>query len=139
MVCAGMGGGGAVVERCRAEGRGAAGLAHPNGVTVQGVGEAGGHHFLTMEYMAGGWLETRLAELGPVPWQEVLTILRDAARGLEYAESKGIVHRDIKPANLMRTEAGIVKIADLGLAGSVEQDEFNGDGKLLGTDRKAVV
>ncbi|MDE0913795.1 MAG: serine/threonine-protein kinase [Planctomycetota bacterium] len=123
----------AFVDRFQAEARAAAALAHPNVVTVHDVSEANGHHFLTMEYMGGGCLESRLAELGPVPWQEALSILRDAARGLEYAESKGIVHRDIKPANLMCSETGLVKIADLGLAGSVEQDETTEGGKIFGT------
>jgi serine/threonine protein kinase len=133
VLSAGLEADGAFVDRFQAEARAAAALAHPNVVTVHDVSEAGGHHFLTMEYMGGGCLESRLAELGPVPWQEALTILRDAARGLEYAESKGIVHRDIKPANLMCTEAGLVKIADLGLAGSVEQEEIAGGGKIFGT------
>ncbi len=133
VLSAGLEADGAFVDQFQAEARAAAALAHPNVVTVHDVGEAGGHHFLTMEFMGGGCLESRLAELGPVPWQEALTILRDAARGLEYAESKGIVHRDIKPANLMCTEAGLVKIADLGLAGSVEQEEVTGGGKIFGT------
>jgi len=133
VLSAGLEADGAFVDQFQAEARAAAALAHPNVVTVHDVGEAGGRHFLTMEYMGGGCLESRLAELGPVPWQEALTILRDAARGLEYAESKGIVHRDIKPANLMCTETGLVKIADLGLAGSVEQEEIIGGGKIFGT------
>jgi CheY-like chemotaxis protein len=39
-----------------------------------------------------------------------------AARGLAYAHSQGVIHRDIKPANLLLDESGIVKITDLGLA-----------------------
>ena len=73
-----------------------------------------------MEFMAGGCLETHLAAQGPLPWDEVLGILVDATSGLDYAESRGIVHRDIKPANLMRSEDGTIRIADLGLATSVE-------------------
>jgi len=133
LLSAGLEADGGFVERFQAEARAAAALGHPNVVTVHDVSEADGHHFLTMEYMGGGCLETRLAELGPVPWHEALTIMRDAARGLEYAESRGIVHRDIKPANLMRTEAGIIKIADLGLAGSVEQEESPEGRKIFGT------
>ena len=110
----------AFVERFQAEARAAAALGHPNVVTVYDVGSADGQHFLAMEFMPGGCLESHLAAEGPLPWDEVLGILSDASAGLEYAESRGIVHRDIKPANLMRSEDGTVRIADLGLATSVE-------------------
>ena len=44
----------------------------------------------------------RVAHQGRVPVAETITILTDAAKGLVFAELRGIVHRDIKPANLMR-------------------------------------
>jgi serine/threonine protein kinase len=84
--------------------------------TVFDVGEHEGRPFLLMEYMDQGSVEDRLTQSGRLPWRAVLGILRDAAAGLEYAESKGIVHRDIKPANLMQTSGGGTKIVDLGLA-----------------------
>lgn len=122
------------VERFQAEARAAAALNHPNVVTVHDVGEADGRHYLTMEYMAAGCLEARLGALGPMPWRDALKVLLDAARGLEYAESRGVVHRDIKPANLMQTEDGITKICDLGLAVQVEQEEVTAGGqKVFGT------
>jgi hypothetical protein len=122
------------VRRFQAEARAAAALNHPNVVTVHDVGEDTGHHYLTMEFMAHGCLESRVTTLGPVPWRELLGILRDAAAGLVYAEQRGIVHRDIKPANLMQDEHGVTKIADLGLAAQVEQEELQGErGKIFGT------
>lgn len=121
------------VEQFQAEARSAAALNHPNVVTVYDVGEDGGHHYLSMEYMTRGCLEQRVTELGPLPWREVLDILRDAAAGLVFAESKGIVHRDIKPANLMQNESGTTKIADLGLAVRAEGDESVVGGRLVGT------
>jgi hypothetical protein len=122
------------VRRFQAEARAAAALNHPNVVTVHDVGEDTGHHYLTMEFMAHGCLESRVTTLGPVPWRELLGILRDAAAGLVYAEQRGIVHRDIKPANLMQDEHGVTKIADLGLATQVEQEEVQGErGKIFGT------
>ena len=119
------------VSRFQAEARAAAALNHPNLVTVHDVGVHDGHHFLTMEFMAAGCLESRVASLGPVPWREALGILLDAARGLEYAESRRVVHRDIKPANLMQTVDGITKICDLGLAVQLEQEELESDGRRI--------
>lgn len=122
------------VRRFRDEARSAARLNHPNIVTVFDVGEEGGQHFLSMEYMDGSSLEEQLKKGGPIPWKEALEILRDAAAGLVYAETSGIVHRDIKPENLMRNKDGVTKIADLGLAVQVEQEGVDSEtGKVFGT------
>ena len=122
------------VGRFQAEARAAAALNHPNVVTVYDVGEDGGHHYLSMEFMGRGCLESRLAQLGPMNWRDVLGVMRDAASGLVYAEGRRIVHRDIKPANLMQNELGQTKIADLGLAAQVEHEAFQGEaGRLFGT------
>ncbi len=124
----------AFVDSFQAEARSAAALNHPNVVTVHDVGEASGVHYLTMEYMDRGCLEERVAKEGPLPWPIVLAALKDAASGLVYAESRGIVHRDIKPANLMQNHTGVTKIADLGLATSISQEDApDGERKLFGT------
>ncbi|MBK7642001.1 MAG: protein kinase [Planctomycetes bacterium] len=122
------------VQRFEAEARSAAALNHPNVVTVYDVGTHQGVHYLSMEFMDRGTLEERVQREGPLPWKAVLDILRDAASGLAYAESRGIVHRDLKPANLMQNHAGSTKIADLGLATHIEAEERAGaDQKVFGT------
>jgi len=122
------------VQRFEAEARAAAALNHPNVVTVYDVGFSEGVHYLSMEYMDRGTLEERVQKEGRLPWRAVLGILRDAASGLAYAESRGIVHRDLKPANLMQNHAGATKIADLGLATHVEAEEqASADQKVFGT------
>ncbi len=121
------------VRRFQSEARAAAALNHPNVVVVHDVGEAEGHHYLSMEFMAAGSLEERVARHGPIPWREVLDILFDAARGLTYAEERGIVHRDIKPANLMSDGAGTAKIADLGLATGIEAEDDERGRRIYGT------
>jgi len=124
----------AFVQSFQAEARSAAALNHPNVVTVHDVGEAGGVHYLTMEYMDRGSLEARVAKEGALPWPIVLGVLKDAASGLVYAESRGIVHRDIKPANLMQNHTGVTKIADLGLATNISQEDApDGERKIFGT------
>lgn len=124
------------VRRFQAEARAAASLTHPNVVIVHDVGEQKNYHYLSMEYMDRGSCEELLAERGRLSYREVLEVLRDAAGGLVYAESRGIVHRDIKPANLMRNHQGATKIADLGLAVQVEAEselESEGGKKVFGT------
>jgi tetratricopeptide (TPR) repeat protein len=120
----------AFVAEFQSEARAAAALHHTNVVTVFDVGEFEGRHFLALEYMDRGSLEDRLVKEGALPWRAVLGILRDAAAGLEYAESKGIVHRDIKPANLMQNATGVTKIVDLGLAIAAESEA---GGRIRGT------
>ena len=119
------------VRQFHREAQSAAALNHPNVVTVYDVGEAGGTHFLAMEYMDNESLEELLTKEGRLAWRSVADLLLGAARGLVYAESRGIVHRDIKPSNLMLNSAGQVKIADLGLA--QRADDEAGDGRVFGT------
>jgi tetratricopeptide (TPR) repeat protein len=68
-----------------------------------------------MEYVDGELLSSRVAR-GPLPVREVVEIGIQVADALDEAHSRGIVHRDIKSANLMRTERGLVKVLDFGLA-----------------------
>ena len=124
----------AFIRSFQAEARSAAALNHPNIVTVHDVGEHEGVHYLTMEYMDRESLEVRVVKEGALPWPIVLEALKDAASGLVYAESRGLVHRDIKPANLMQNHTGTTKIADLGLATSITEEDAGDDGqKILGT------
>ena len=96
------------------EGRLAAGLSHPNIVTVFDAGEVGGRPYIVMEYVDGATLEERCATRSTDP-DEVRTIAQQVAAGLEHAPH-GLVHRDLKPGNLIQRSDGTVKIADFGIA-----------------------
>lgn len=113
----------AFVARFVAEARAAAKLQHPNVVQVFDVDNDGETYFFAMELMHDGSLEDWLKQHGAMPADRALRVVADAAAGLAYAESLGIVHRDIKPDNLMLDQHGAVKIADLGLASTVEETE----------------
>jgi WD40 repeat protein len=102
--------------RFQQEVRAAARLDHPNIVAAYDADQAGGLHFLVMEYVEGQNLADYLAEKGPLPVAEACDIARQAALGLQHAHERGMVHRDIKPHNLMRTGSGRVKVLDFGLA-----------------------
>ena len=112
-----------------AEARAAAKLQHPNVVHVFDVEHTDDLYYYAMELMHEGSLEDWLKQHGAMPVDRALQVVADAAAGLAYAESLGIVHRDIKPDNLMLDRHGAVKIADLGLA----RTEAGGDEKAVGT------
>jgi serine/threonine protein kinase/WD40 repeat protein len=105
-----------VLRRFQREIRLAAQLNHPNVVLAYDAEEAGGCHFLVMEYVEGTDLGKLLKRHGPLPWPEACDCVRQAALGLQHAHDRGLVHRDVKPSNLFRTRQGVVKVLDLGLA-----------------------
>ncbi|MHC5065411.1 MAG: protein kinase domain-containing protein [Planctomycetota bacterium] len=117
------------VARFQAEAKAAARLHHPNVVQVFDVDHEDDTYFYSMELMSDGSLEDLIKKRGTVDPETATRMICEAARGLGYAESLRIVHRDIKPDNLMVDHHGSVKIADLGLAQSDEDQP----GKLLGT------
>src|SRR5258708_7215384 len=98
------------------EARSAAGLNHPNIVTVHDGGKAGDIIFMAMEYIEGVELRTLMSEGRRVGLAQAISVAAQIAEGLAYAHERGVVHRDIKPANIMVTASGPVKITDFGIA-----------------------
>ncbi len=115
------------VNRFYKEVRAAARLIHPNVVTAFDASENAGTHYLVLEFVDGKDLSQILSESGRLPVAQAVECTLQAARGLEYAHSKGLIHRDIKPANLLLDKDGTVKILDLGLA-RLEQENASRDG-----------
>lgn len=104
------------VKRFRREVEAVAKLTHPNIVAAFDADEARGVHFLVMEYVEGSDLSRLVKDKGPLPVNQAVNFIIQAARGLEQAHADGVVHRDIKPANLLLDKRGTVKILDMGLA-----------------------
>jgi tetratricopeptide (TPR) repeat protein/tRNA A-37 threonylcarbamoyl transferase component Bud32 len=120
-------------ERFRREAQAAAGLSHPNLVTVYDAGTVDGQAYLVMERVQGRSLEDYLRERRPDE-RGIATILERAARGVAAAHEKGIVHRDLKPANILVSSAGEPKVGDFGMAHLMDsQMELTKTGVPLGT------
>lgn len=124
-------------RRFQREVKAAARLEHPNVVTAYDADEVNATHFLVMQYVDGTDLSVLIKEQGPLSVEKAVGCVLQAACGLQYAHSQGVVHRDIKPANLLLDSSGTVKILDMGLArldsAGAEQDQLTGTGQIMGT------
>ncbi|MDX1999768.1 MAG: serine/threonine-protein kinase, partial [Thermoanaerobaculia bacterium] len=121
-------------QRLLRETKTAGSLIHPHVVTLFDAGEHEDQLFIAFEYVDGSSLGEKLAAEGVPKLGEALRIAREAAEGLGYAHTRGIVHRDVKPANILISSAGQVKVADFGIAKVVGQaTELTVTGTVVGS------
>jgi WD40 repeat protein len=107
------------------EARTTARFAHPNIVTVYGVGEHHGAPHIAMEYLEGKSLRARLRE-GQLPAAEALRVGMAVADALEEAHRNGTLHRDLKPENVLLARDGRPRVVDFGLARTLREAAASG-------------
>lgn len=121
------------VKRFYTEAKAAARLRHPCIVAVHQFGQQAGHHFFSMQYIQGTDLQ-RLLQHGPLPSRRAAVIVRDVARAIQHAHSRGVLHRDLKPGNVMIDEQDQVHVTDFGLAKHIDADSsLTARGTAIGT------
>ncbi|MGZ4438988.1 MAG: Stk1 family PASTA domain-containing Ser/Thr kinase [Gaiellaceae bacterium] len=120
------------VERFRREATNAAGLSHPNIVSIYDRGEAEGTYYIAMEYLDGRTLKELILRRGPAPVKTAIEYTRQILAALRFAHKNGIVHRDIKPHNVLVDSEGRLKVTDFGIAraGASQMTEA---GSIIGT------
>ncbi len=107
-------------KRFLSESRINAQLTHPNIVQVYDVGAHESLLFLVMEYLRGGDLNQRLEKGMHVT--ELIDVINDIGKALDYAHHKGFIHRDIKPENILFREDGSAVLTDFGIARTVSEN-----------------
>ena len=123
----------AMRRRVETEARLAARLTHPNVVTVFDSGLEAGHPFIVMERLDGRTLRDELAE-GPMDPEAVRSMALQVLEALAAAHGIGLIHRDVKPGNILVAGEGTWKVADFGIATSIEDDHtLTKAGELLGS------
>jgi tRNA A-37 threonylcarbamoyl transferase component Bud32 len=115
------------LERFLNEVRIARQISHPNVCRVYDVGDVGGHHFISMEFVDGEDLASLLRRIGRLPPDKGVEVARQVCAGLAAAHDRGVLHRDLKPANIMIDGRGHARLADFGLAASVEDLRLGGE------------
>jgi eukaryotic-like serine/threonine-protein kinase len=120
------------VERFRREAKNAAGLSHPNIVSIYDRGEAEGTYYIAMEYLDGRSLKELVVARGPLPIPDAIDATRQVLTALRFAHRKGVVHRDIKPHNVMADADGRLKVTDFGIA-RAGVSQMTEAGSIIGT------
>jgi len=121
------------VLRFQHEGKAAAGLIHPNIVTIHAIGETDGFHFLEMEFVAGETLQALVSREGKLTPTRATKIAVSMSQGLAEAHRTGVIHRDLKAENVLLNHHGLAKIVDFGLAKRVLDDDGVPAGRIVGT------
>src|SRR5437588_1757431 len=120
------------VERFRREAKNAAGLSHPNIVSIFDRGEAEGTYYIAMEFLDGRSLKELISGRGPAPINVAVDYARQILAALRVAHRQGLVHRDIKPHNVLVDGEGRVKVTAFGIA-RAGPGQMTEEGAIIGT------
>src|SRR4051794_904742 len=120
------------VERFRREASAAAGLQHPNVVSVYDRGEYDGTYYIAMEYLRGRPLKELIREEAPLDQLRTIDLAIQILEAAAFAHRRGVIHRDFKPHNVIVGQDGRLKVTDFGIA-RAGASEMTETGSIMGT------
>ena len=120
------------VERFRREASSAAGLQHPNVVSVFDRGQHEGTYYIAMERLAGRPLKEIVADEAPMEQERVIDLGLQILRAAGFAHRHGVIHRDFKPHNVIVDDQDNAKVTDFGIA-RAGASEMTETGSIMGT------
>ncbi len=105
---------------------------HPSVVSVYDAGQEEDYNYIVMEFVDGVTLQEYITGGKTLTPNEVVDVIFQCAKGLDYVHRQGVIHRDLKPGNIMLSHDGEVKIMDFSIAHiDIGLDEHNTE--LLGS------
>jgi eukaryotic-like serine/threonine-protein kinase len=120
------------VERFRREAQAAAGLQHPNVVSVYDRGAYDGTYYIAMEYLPGRSLKQLIRAEAPLDPVRAIDITLQVLKAARFAHRRGVIHRDLKPHNVIVDDADNAKVTDFGIARAGASD-MTETGSIMGT------
>jgi beta-lactam-binding protein with PASTA domain/predicted Ser/Thr protein kinase len=120
------------VERFRREAQAAAGLQHPNVVSVYDRGSYDDTYYIAMEYLPGRSLKQLIRDEAPLDPVRAIDIALQILKAARFAHRRGIIHRDLKPHNVIVDDADQAKVTDFGIARAGASD-MTETGSIMGT------
>ncbi len=120
------------VERFRREAQAAAGLQHPNVVSVYDRGSYDGTYYIAMEYLPGRSLKQLIRQEAPLDPVRAIDITIQILKAARFAHRRGVIHRDLKPHNVIVDDADNAKVTDFGIARAGASD-MTETGSIMGT------
>jgi eukaryotic-like serine/threonine-protein kinase len=120
------------VERFRREAQAAAGLQHPNVVSVYDRGAFDDTYYIAMEYLPGRTLKQLIRQEAPLEPVRAIDITIQILKAARFAHRRGVIHRDLKPHNVIVDDSDHAKVTDFGIARAGASD-MTETGSIMGT------
>lgn len=121
------------IQRFKREAQLHAQLKHTNIVDLYSFFQHDDSYYMVMEFAEGKTLSAMIKEMGPIPTQRSVFIVKQLLDALDYAHSMQIIHRDIKPSNIILGSNDHVKILDFGISKIMGERGLTSTGQAVGT------